>query len=824
MVQNRRPRLVALGLLVRCCVAEGGASSQQEGVVAIRLRDDSGGSAPRAASAGWEVSARWASGTPSSSACSRTFPYPYDGSGVPGGYCCDAPHPRSNGNFGALKNVCAGAFTPCTMPPCHPHGQQAQQQLQQQQQQQQQQPRRPCYRHTSVPGLWLSAMLGGGRVFMVRHFVDESDTTTGNPTVVANLDSGWAHAPAGAALTAVAVTAWWEARTPAYGGAHVTSTLWQAVTPTPADGGGDDNDGRGAVDSTAYAVAGLRAVHSGATPAQPAAAPAHPGALPAAAAAVPPAGRGDDDNARPCAAANPLPPKQQPTAADNATLAIWGHGDMHHWCTYTSDEVCELFFIELRARHGWVVFEEGMRVDVLVFIERYADVLAHHDRLMAGGDVGAIAFWNDDVHWGFGMGRKAVLTQVYSLPLIFAQTYPWAAEWWHPQAQIAGRALWLPHAASSRFLRPVNRSAAFSKAMLAGTSHPLFYPYRWAAKEVAEAGGPITTQEQAGVGGVDYGHHAGALAAKRSAYADKMAGYGVGITGCSAIQYVIAKVFEIPAAGQLLLVNAEVAPLLRELCLVDGEHYVGYHSFAHMEAQVEFALDPANRAEVDRIRKNGHDLVARAHSTRARALQMDRMMRCVHAARAGAPVTKGGLRAWVGKCAIWKFDPSSVQKTLTQHIVDFLERRIGVGSLDHADLKTVLEDVGIVSKRGQTFSQPGVCRGCECAPHNAYPGATYCDIVNGADTVPAGKCCEDCTFAAEGSPLDGGHCITKQRDSRRVTTPPPNREAAADEKTVVDRIIRCTHAARASAAVTKDGLRAWVEKCMLAIMWETELR
>jgi hypothetical protein len=98
--------------------------------------------------------------------------------------------------------------------------------------------------------------------------------------------------------------------------------------------------------------------------------------------------------------------------------------------------------------------------------------------------------------------------------------------------------------------------------------------------------------------------------------------------------------------------------------MVEGKHFMAYRNSSDMLAQVKRALDPANRAEVNRIRQNGHDLVARAHTSVARAAQLDRMARCIHAARARVAVSKDGIRSWVAKCAIWKFDPDSVPRSI----------------------------------------------------------------------------------------------------------------------------------------------------------------
>ena len=147
-----------------------------------------------------------------------------------------------------------------------------------------------------------------------------------------------------------------------------------------------------------------------------------------------------------------------------------------------------------------------------------------------------------------------------------------------------------------------------------------------------------------------------------------VAAFGAGLTSCSVLQYVLAKVFEIPATGQLLLVNAEIAPLLHNLCMVEGEHFISY-GMANMAERIGAVLSPANRSEIERIRKRSQWLVQRAHTTTARAVQIDRMARCIDSVRAGANVTKEGIRKGVEKCEMWKFGSTRIKRFLDKATV-----------------------------------------------------------------------------------------------------------------------------------------------------------
>ncbi|WP_370284148.1 hypothetical protein [Pseudooceanicola sp.] len=82
--------------------------------------------------------------------------------------------------------------------------------------------------------------------------------------------------------------------------------------------------------------------------------------------------------------------------------------------------------------------------------------------------------------------------------------------------------------------------------------------------------------------------------------------------------YFVAKFFEIPGAGLLLLADpAGVESFLEEY------GFVAYENFIPMERSdpgkaIRFCFDPANREEILRVRRNGNDLIRNRHSIEAR--------------------------------------------------------------------------------------------------------------------------------------------------------------------------------------------------------------
>jgi hypothetical protein len=104
-------------------------------------------------------------------------------------------------------------------------------------------------------------------------------------------------------------------------------------------------------------------------------------------------------------------------------------------------------------------------------------------------------------------------------------------------------------------------------------------------------------------------------------YAEAMRQHLAAFTDCSRYLYVVAKHFEIPATGALLIADRAIASQLADLGFIDGVNYSSAGS--DLEEVVERVLDPRNREEIDAIRRRGHALIRERHTTRHRAQQID---------------------------------------------------------------------------------------------------------------------------------------------------------------------------------------------------------
>jgi hypothetical protein len=186
----------------------------------------------------------------------------------------------------------------------------------------------------------------------------------------------------------------------------------------------------------------------------------------------------------------------------------------------------------------------------------------------------------------------------------------------------AARVTWVPHAAGPDFLLPLEDHPHPVVFVSGAMNHA--YPLRLAMRDLALCRPELARlHEHPGYDCTfDYerDHRVG------SGYADAMHECLAAFTDALVHRYVVAKHFEIPATGALLLADRAVAPQLEQLGLLDGQHYVSVTA-GDLEPVVSHALDPRNAEAIDTIRRRGHALVHERHTTAHRAQQIDGVCR-----------------------------------------------------------------------------------------------------------------------------------------------------------------------------------------------------
>ena len=95
-----------------------------------------------------------------------------------------------------------------------------------------------------------------------------------------------------------------------------------------------------------------------------------------------------------------------------------------------------------------------------------------------------------------------------------------------------------------------------------------------------------------------------------------MSGYIACFACCSNenTPYIVNKFFEIPGSGSLLLAYDElVKEPLGELGFIDGENYISCNR-ENVLRKIEWICNPRNMERVNKIRKNGLELVKNKHT------------------------------------------------------------------------------------------------------------------------------------------------------------------------------------------------------------------
>jgi hypothetical protein len=114
-------------------------------------------------------------------------------------------------------------------------------------------------------------------------------------------------------------------------------------------------------------------------------------------------------------------------------------------------------------------------------------------------------------------------------------------------------------------------------------------------------------------------HHTALLSTDLAAY---MRSYRATITTTLQLQYLLPELFEIAAAGSLLVVNRDVAPLLAALGLHEREHFVGYDR-SNPAPTIQWIADPEHQLEVDAMRLAGMQVAREYHLASNRQVALE---------------------------------------------------------------------------------------------------------------------------------------------------------------------------------------------------------
>jgi hypothetical protein len=303
------------------------------------------------------------------------------------------------------------------------------------------------------------------------------------------------------------------------------------------------------------------------------------------------------------------------------------------WRRYVSREFY-LIMTDLMTNYGWrqirasklwecrgtikdkLIEECGEMPEVILFWEEFASLSARAD------EVNRLnchkCFYADDLHWGWHEeGQRKFLCFALFDTILTSCAYLF--DNFYPQLSRIKQVAWIPHSASPDFMLPYNPHP--ENAILLSGCLEYYYPFRQQMKRLHEQGSYAIAYHPHPGYGSDFDYATDGDVGK--AYANRINNYRVCFTDSTQYRYIVAKYFEIPATGALLLADDAVAAPLKELGLIEYKHYLPV-SCDDLEEKVQYVLDEKNHQELDEIRKSGQELIWERHQTSDRAKLIDK--------------------------------------------------------------------------------------------------------------------------------------------------------------------------------------------------------
>src|SRR5215831_4718831 len=229
------------------------------------------------------------------------------------------------------------------------------------------------------------------------------------------------------------------------------------------------------------------------------------------------------------------------------------------------------------------------------------------------------ALFADDLHLLWGQeDRRGAKLRAFSDCDVVLTPYAYVFDEFYPELRRCKKVVWTPHAASPDFILPFNHEP--EDALLLSGFVGALYPLRCRVKQLHEEGcheifyhrhpGYSESYDVAGDGRIGPG------------YAGIIHRFRAGFTDALTFRYIVAKYFEIPATGALLVADDGVSEPLQELGFLGNVHYVPVCA-DNLEQKIRYVLDENNRIEIDEIRRRGQELVLCRHTTSHRASLID---------------------------------------------------------------------------------------------------------------------------------------------------------------------------------------------------------
>ena len=239
------------------------------------------------------------------------------------------------------------------------------------------------------------------------------------------------------------------------------------------------------------------------------------------------------------------------------------------------------------------------------------------------------ALFADDLHLPSGdESKRNSKLQAFAQCDLALTSYGYVFDDFYPELRSKKKVVWTPHAASPDFVLPFNDRP--QNVMLLSGAIGSFYPLRMRLKRSLPSGRyPIVHHQHPGYQET-YDYENDTRIGR--GYARRIHECKAAFTDAGMFRYVVAKHFEIPATGALLVADSIVGEPLRQLGFAENIHYIPV-SAENLEDSIRYIVDESNRPTIDAIRRRGQELVLATHMTSDRARLIDRCCACDAAPR-----------------------------------------------------------------------------------------------------------------------------------------------------------------------------------------------
>lgn len=225
----------------------------------------------------------------------------------------------------------------------------------------------------------------------------------------------------------------------------------------------------------------------------------------------------------------------------------------------------------------------------------------------------------DDLHWWNEEMRLRKLIALSTCETVLS-TYAYRWNSFYPEPARIRQAAWIPHSASTEFMLEYN--AHPENSILLSGAVDRNYPLRQQLKNLHAQGCYAINYHPHPGYHCSYDHRTNQNVGR--GYAEKINKHRAAFTDSLIYEYVVAKYFEIPATGALLLADDAVRAPLKELGFIENVHFVAV-SKDNLEDKILYVLNESNHEELDEIRRRGQQLVWERHKTSDRARRINQI-------------------------------------------------------------------------------------------------------------------------------------------------------------------------------------------------------